>query len=149
MNTNKFQCELCGNSYEDEMKVQKSTDLLQCYDCLFHMNFNDKQIINGSMGINLTEYINIATKYHNQYNDIPCAKLSDAGGCYICMKLLDIPFELNSQVNLQVNSEQKTKIVQEKHEKDTQKNIQEEYIPHNITIDNSYIYNIENLLVKI
>ena len=145
MNNNKFQCELCGNSYPDEMKVQKSTDLLQCYDCLFHMNFNDKQIINGSMGINLTEYINIATKYHNEYNEIPCAKLSDAGGCYICMKLLDIPFELNSQVN----ADQKTEFVKETHETDTLKSTQDEYIPHNITIDNSYIYNIENLLVKI
>jgi len=146
MNTNKFEsnkfvCELCGNSYPDEMKVQKSTDLLQCYDCLFHMNFNDKEIINGSMGVNLKEYINIATKYHNEYNEIPCAKLSDAGGCYICMKLLDIPFDTNLEI--------KKEITLEKHEIDNSKNIQAEYIPHNITIDNSHIYNIENLLVKI
>ena len=25
--------------------------------------------------------------------DLPCFRLSDNGGCYVCMSLLDIPFE--------------------------------------------------------
>ena len=133
MNNNNFQCELCGNSYHEEMKVQKSTDLLQCYDCLFHMNFNDKDIINGSMGLKLNEYINIATKYHDKYNDIPCAKLSDSGGCYICMTLLDIPYDNNLEI--------KNTPVEEKQIDNSNKHTIQEYLTHDITIDNTYFYN--------
>ena len=88
-------CELCSNKYPLEMMIDKKyCDFSQCYDCLFSMNFNDKNILNGSMGINIKDYIEISTKHHALINEIPCSRLSDNGGCYICMKLLDIPFEL-------------------------------------------------------
>ena len=133
-----FECELCGKSYPQEMKVEKSTDLIQCYDCLFSMNFNTKDIIRGSMGLNLKQYLELATKYHDQYNDIPCNRMNDAGGCYICMNLLDIPFETFEE----------TIII----DKPSPTNLQvEEYNPHNIIINHDMIYNVDvdNLLIKI
>jgi hypothetical protein len=147
--TNKFQrntfgCELCGNSYPQEMKVEKSTDLIQCYDCLFSMNFNTKDIINGSMGLTLKQYLELATKYHDQYNEIPCNRMNDAGGCYICMNLLDIPFETFEETIVT----EKANIVQTNKESSNKLQI-EEYTPHIITIDHEAIYNVENLLIKI
>jgi hypothetical protein len=87
-------CELCNLKYENKMIIDKKySDFVQCYDCLFSMNFNDLPILNGSMGINLQQYIDISKKYHGTINEIPCNRLTDAGGCYVCMTLLDIPFE--------------------------------------------------------
>ena len=91
---NQIVCELCGLKYVSEMIVDKKfSDFIQCYDCLFFMNFNDKDILNGSMGYNLTKYLEISKKYHMQNQEIPCHRLNDNGGCYVCMSLLDIPFD--------------------------------------------------------
>jgi len=87
-------CELCGMKYENEMIVDKQyCDFTQCYDCLFSMNFNDQIILKGSMGYNLQQYIDISKKYHTQIQEIPCNRLSDSGGCYVCMSILDISFD--------------------------------------------------------
>jgi hypothetical protein len=88
----------------------KLCDFIQCYDCLFSMNYNDKKILNGSMGIHVKDYIDKSIKYHALINELPCSRLNDNGGCYICMKLLDIPFDdefvntyLNQNLNLNLN----------------------------------------------
>jgi hypothetical protein len=95
MNSNdQIQCELCGLKYPLEMILEKSnSDLIQCYDCLFSMNFGNGSILNGSMGYNLTKYLEVSKKYHSFNQEIPCSRLNDNGGCYVCMSLLDIPFE--------------------------------------------------------
>jgi hypothetical protein len=93
-------CELCSNKYPQEMILDKKyCDFNQCYDCLFSMNFNDKNILNGSMGLTLKEYIELSQKHHANINEIPCQRLSDTGGCYICMELLDIPFDIPNDTN--------------------------------------------------
>jgi hypothetical protein len=105
-----YQCELCGLKYESEMIIDKQhCDFIQCYDCLFSMNFNDKTILNGSMGYNLHQYIEISSKYHALIQEVPCTKLKDNGGCYVCMKLLDIPIEnypnnKNDKINDKINN---------------------------------------------
>jgi hypothetical protein len=107
MNSNEqIQCELCELKYPSEMILDKSnSDFIQCYDCLFSMNFGNSAILNGSMGYNLTKYLEVSKKYHSIVQEIPCSKLNDNGGCYVCMSLLDIPFE-----NPNVEEEQKIKI---------------------------------------
>jgi len=93
-NNEQIQCELCGLKYPLEMILDKSnSDFIQCYDCLFSMNFGNNDILNGSMGYNLTKYLEISKKYHALVQEIPCSKLNDNGGCYVCMSILDIPFE--------------------------------------------------------
>ena len=93
-NCEQIQCELCGLKYPVEMILDKSnSDFIQCYDCLFSMNFGNNDILNGSMGYNLTKYLEISKKYHALVQEIQCGKLNDNGGCYVCMSLLDIPFE--------------------------------------------------------
>jgi hypothetical protein len=88
-------CELCTNKYPEEMIIdRKYCDFNQCYDCLFSMNFNNKDIITGSMGIKLKDYIELSLKHHAIINEIPCSRLNDNGGCYVCMKMLDIPFDI-------------------------------------------------------
>ena len=91
-NSEQTQCELCGLKYPSEMIL--NSDFIQCYDCLFSMNFGNNDILNGSMGYNLTKYLEISKKYHALVQEIPCAKLNDNGGCYVCMSLLDIPFDI-------------------------------------------------------
>jgi hypothetical protein len=59
------------------------------------MNFNDQTILKGSMGYNLQQYIDISKKYHTLIQEIPCNRLSDSGGCYVCMSILDIPLQLS------------------------------------------------------
>ena len=87
-------CELCGLKYTSDMIVDKKySDFTQCYDCLFFMNFNNNDILKGSMGYNLTQYLEVSTKYHMKKQEIPCHRLNDTGGCYVCMSLLDIPFD--------------------------------------------------------
>jgi len=101
------QCELCSNKYPSDMIINKNfCDFIQCYDCLFSMNYNDKQILNGNMGIKLSEYIETSIKYHTLINEIPCNRLGDTGGCYVCMKLLDIPFDIpNDNINNNMTNE--------------------------------------------
>ncbi len=106
-------CELCSNKYQPEMIIDKKyCDFNQCYDCLFSMNFNDKNILNGSMGIKLKEYIKLSQKYHANINEIPCQRLSDSGGCYICMELLDIPFDIPSDTNNNITNSTKQETIQ-------------------------------------
>lgn len=109
-------CEICKIHVNEEM-IKKDDNLTQCYDCLFSMNFNDKYILNGSEGYNLTKYIEISSKYHAKLYDLPCYRLSDNGGCYVCMKLLDIPFEIPKEIpndtlcdTLTLNKKSKSKI---------------------------------------
>ena len=101
-NTEHIQCELCGLKYPSEMIIDKSnSDFIQCYDCLFSMNFGNNDILNGSMGYNLTKYLEVSKKYHALIQEIPCGKLNDNGGCYVCMSLLDIPFDIPNIHNTQ------------------------------------------------
>ena len=136
-------CDLCCNKYPDEMIIDKKyCDFNQCYDCLFSMNFNDKQIINGSMGIKLSEYLIISSKYHALINELPCNRLSDSGGCYVCMKLLDIPFD-----NLEDKQEQKEQKEQNKTESlyvntDLTYKSHEIKINDNIFIDNNLVLSL-------
>ena len=146
MNQNKFQsnfqCEICQISYPNEMRVEKSTDFTQCYDCLFSMNFNDKNILGGSMGLDLKQYLDVATKYHDSHNEIPCNRMSDVGGCYICMTLLNIPFEIEEQ-----KQEEKPEITSKK---TIESNVvSDEYISHSLVIENDMNYDVTNLLIKI
>lgn len=96
MQTDRILCELCQLKYPDEMIVNdKELGLTQCYDCLFSMNSNDEEILNGKYGYDLNKYIEVSKKYHVELYDLPCFRLTDNGGCYVCMSLLDIPFETN------------------------------------------------------
>jgi len=96
-------CDVCGIKFSEEMIVSKKfSDFNQCYDCLYFMNFNDNNILNGSMGYDLKKYIEISSKYHST---IPCNNLKNNSGCYVCMYVLDIPFELpkNEKIELPKN----------------------------------------------
>ncbi len=136
-------CELCCNKYEDEMIINKKyCDFNQCYDCLFSMNFNNKDIINGSMGIKLSDYIKISLKYHMEINEIPCSRLTDRGGCYICMKILDIPLDIATDSLLETTSIEKEK---------ENKNI-ERITTHNISVNNIDELNIiknDNIIIDL
>jgi hypothetical protein len=99
-------CDLCNIKINKEM-IKKTDDLTQCYDCIFSMNFNDKNILNGSEGYDLKKYIEISLKYHLELYDLPCHRFQDNKGCYVCMKLFDIPFELPIDVNNNDNDNDK------------------------------------------
>ena len=136
------QCELCGLKYENEMIVNnKYCDFTQCYDCLFSMNFNDQAILKGSMGYNLQQYIDISKKYHTQIQEIPCNRLSDSGGCYVCMSILDIPFD-NPNNNTNNNTNNISNNIQSNETKKDNQSLNpinpinpiETFITHNINI---------------
>ncbi len=135
-------CELCGLKYENEMIVDKQyCDFTQCYDCLFSMNFNDKQILKGSMGYNLQQYIDISKKYHALIQEIPCNRLSDSGGCYVCMTMLDIPIDnlTNNTIPKQISQSDKFN-----NKTETKSTPIETFITHNINIFDN-IENINNI----
>lgn len=144
-------CELCGLKYENEMIVDKQhCDFTQCYDCLFSMNFNDQSILKGSMGYNLQQYIDISKKYHTLIQEIPCNRLSDSGGCYVCMFILDIPLQLSENCKA-INNEklipfdnpnlnQNQNIISTESKKDNTSTAQlEPFITHDINIYDNII----------
>ena len=144
-----IQCELCTNKYPEEMIIDKKyCDFNQCYDCLFSMNFNNKDIISGTMGIKLKDYIEISLKHHAVINEIPCSRLNDNGGCYACMKMLDIPFDM------QENTIQKEEIPVKKEKeipiKDSNKNT-EDFKSHNISVNDEILNMImtDNFILEI
>ena len=137
-------CEICTNKYPAEMMIDKIySDFNQCYDCLFSMNFNEKSIINGSMGIKLKDYIDISIKHHAIINEIPCNRLSDIGGCYICMKLLDIPFDDHSNTQHNISNDTQNDKYNDTYIQNDKKinNIETTYQSHIITIDNNNTFN--------
>ena len=126
------QCELCGSKYQSEMMIDKKySDFNQCYDCLFSMNFNDDAILNGSMGYNLQQYIDVSKKYHMTINDIPCNRFNDGGGCYVCMTLLDIPIEKNTDTK---NSDTE---IDTKKDRNSNNKKADDNIPLNIELSNN------------
>jgi len=132
-------CELCTNKYPQEMIIDKKfCDFNQCYDCLFSMNFNDKNIINGSMGINLKDYIELSIKNHANINEIPCSRLSDAGGCYICMKLLDIPFDIPNIA--EINKKDEPEEIKKEDNTNNHTNTNTDFQSHILTINNNDIF---------
>ena len=132
-----LQCELCTNKYPEEMIIDKKyCDFNQCYDCLFSMNFNNKDIITGSMGIKLKDYIETSLKHHAIINEIPCTRLNDNGGCYVCMKMLDIPFDIIQENNVQEG--QPIKKEKETLTKDINKNT-EDFKSHNISVNDEIL----------
>jgi hypothetical protein len=89
-NKNTFICDFCYKSYNIVTKV--NSDVPQCYECLLFLNYGNVDVLNGKYGVSLKEYINhIVNGLVN--HDIPCSRLNDSGGCYICMFLLDIPID--------------------------------------------------------
>jgi len=136
-------CELCSQKYPDEMIIDKKyCDFNQCYDCLFSMNFNDKKIINGSMGIKLSEYLDKSSKYHALINELPCNRLSDSGGCYVCMKLLDIPFDTLENKNEQTYSINKKNDSSSFVNNDSSYKVHEIIINDNIFLDNNLVLSL-------
>ena len=136
-------CDLCSQKYPDEMIIDKKyCDFNQCYDCLFSMNFNDIKIINGSMGIKLSEYLNISSKYHALINELPCNRLSDSGGCYVCMKLLDIPFDTPTDKKEQPTQKEQNKTKQLYINTDSTYKSHDIKIDDNIFIDNNLILSL-------
>jgi hypothetical protein len=130
-----LQCELCTNKYPEEMIIDKKyCDFNQCFDCLFSMNFNNKDIISGTMGIKLKDYIETSLKHHAIINEIPCSRLNDNGGCYVCMKMLDIPFDM------QENNVQEEQPI--KKEKETPKDIiknKDDFKSHDISVNDEIL----------
>ena len=130
-----LQCELCTNKYPEEMIIDKKyCDFNQCFDCLFSMNFNNKDIISGTMGIKLKDYIETSLKHHAIINEIPCSRLNDNGGCYVCMKMLDIPFDMQEN-----NVQEKQPI---KKEKETPKDIiknKDDFKSHDISVNDEIL----------
>ena len=102
-NKNTFTCDYCYKTYNIVAKV--NSDIPQCYECLLFLNYGNMDVLNGKHGVSLKEYINnIVNGLIN--HDIPCSRLNDSGGCYICMFLLDIPIDnydpsvdLNKSIN--------------------------------------------------
>jgi hypothetical protein len=132
-----LQCELCTNKYPEEMIIDKKyCDFNQCYDCLFSMNFNNEDINTGSMGIKLKDYIDISVKHHAIINEIPCSRLNDNGGCYVCMKMLDIPFDIIQENNVQ--EEQPHKKEKETLTKDIIIN-KDDFKSHNISVNDEIL----------
>lgn len=96
-------CEICGLKFPDEMIIPKKfSDFSQCYDCLYFMNFNDTKILNGSMGYDLKKYIEISSKYHL---NIPCNNFKNNSGCYVCMTVLNIPFDFPKNEEIKIIKE--------------------------------------------
>ena len=142
-------CDLCSNKYPDEMIIDKKyCDFNQCYDCLFSMNYNNKDIINGSMGINLKDYLEISIKSHPLINEIPCSRLTDTGGCYVCMKLLDIPFDLHMSDNKN-NNHLNDKNENENESKPTKINTSDDYKSHLIDINNQFMFSNDDFILSI
>ena len=148
-------CELCSNKYPLEMMIDKKyCDFNQCYDCLFCMNSNDKDILNGSMGIKLKDYIEISLKHHALIHEIPCNRLGDTGGCYVCMKLLDIPFEIPFEMPFEVSTDKVDNIqedtrINKKSITEEKKTQVDEYKSHNIIINNDNLFHSEDFIITI
>lgn len=116
-------CELCGMKCPKELILNNNElGLTQCYDCLFSMNFNDEKILNGQYNYNLDKYIEVSSKYHAELYDLPCFRLTDNGGCYICMKLLDIPID-RKIISNQNNSDNKIIEIKQNENKNIEENI--------------------------
>ena len=151
-------CELCSNKFPNEMMINKNYCAFnQCYDCLFSMSFNDKNILNGSMGIKLKDYIELSKKYHTEFNEIPCKRLNDSGGCYVCMKLLDIPFDIpddnndlsndnlsNDNINSNIINTNKTEIEYDKIIKNTN-----DYQTHILMINDNDLFDKDKFILTL
>lgn len=127
-----IQCEICGLKFPEEMIIPKTySDFSQCYDCLYFMNFNDKKILEGSMGYDLKKYIEVSSKYHS---NIPCNNFKNNTGCYVCMSVLDIKFDISNK-NDKINSDKIINSIPIKKQEKKQENI-------NISNDNINQINI-------
>ena len=94
------QCDICGTKCKEEMIViENESDVTRCYDCLFSMNYDDAKTLNGAYGYDLDKYIEISSKHHSTVYDVPCFRLHDQTGCYVCMTLFDIPFKRPEKMN--------------------------------------------------
>ena len=144
-------CDLCSHKYPNEMILGKQyCDFNQCYDCLFSMNYNNKDIINGSMGINLKDYLEKSIKCHALINEIPCPRLTDVGGCYVCMKLLDIPFDIPISDNKNINTNTNTNTNVNENKSELNKiNMSDNYKPHLIDINNQFMFTDNNFILSI
>lgn len=142
-------CDLCSHKYPNEMILGKQyCDFNQCYDCLFSMNYNNKDIINGSMGINLKDYLEKSIKCHALINEIPCPRLTDVGGCYVCMKLLDIPFDLHMSDNKN-NNHLNDKNKSENESKPNKINTSDNYKSHLIDINNQFMFSDDDFILSL
>ncbi len=142
-------CELCQMKFNKDMIVDNDeTDIVQCYDCLFSMNYNNEKILNGAFGYNLDKYIEISSKYHAELYDMPCFRLTDNGGCYVCMKLLDIPFE---KPKTQINDKLKDNTNKDNTNKyNTNKDkINNENVEDNVNIININYVNKDDIVINL
>ena len=141
MQTEKIICELCQLKFPNEMIVNdKELGVIQCYDCLFGMNSNDEDILNGKYGYDLNKYIEVSKKYHIELYDLPCFRLNDNGGCYVCMTLLDIPFERNIKPKKDTIPKKKDIIIKENKTDDEEDNIK--ILDNNFNISDNIILNL-------
>lgn len=144
-------CELCQMKFNKDMIVDNDeTDIVQCYDCLFSMNYNNEKILNGASGYNLDKYIEISSKYHAELYDMPCFRLTDNGGCYVCMKLLDIPFEKpKTQIDDKVNDKLKDNTNKDYTNKDKINNENVEDNEDNVNIININYVNKDDIVINL
>lgn len=81
-------CESCGKYFGEQILVANG-DMRICMHCFFLMNFGNENVINGQVGPNVVEYILLC---HDQHK-YPCARLSDLGGCYLCLHKSGVPID--------------------------------------------------------
>jgi hypothetical protein len=135
---------------KDMIVDNDETDIVQCYDCLFSMNYNNEKILNGASGYNLDKYIEISSKYHAELYDMPCFRLTDNGGCYVCMKLLDIPFEKpKTQIDDKVNDKLKDNTNKDYTNKDKINNENVEDNEDNVNIININYVNKDDIVINL
>lgn len=87
--TNMKQCIFCDNMNENDMIVNDA-DIMQCWHCLFSMNYqiNQRQHVDGQYGMTIADYI---LKYKDSHDIAKCNKISDLCGCFLCEYINGIP----------------------------------------------------------
>ena len=112
LNNQTFVCDYCYKKYNVVAKVTKTDtpQIPQCYECLFFFNYGNMNVLNGSCGLSLIEFVALIAS-GQIIHDIPCERLSDAGGCYICMYLLDIPIEGLTDKKEEIKKEESKELI--------------------------------------
>ena len=84
------QCQICCKYYPKDM-VTKVDNELQCYHCIFWMNYSPetRAFVDGVFGLTISDYI---LKCYTSHDTESCTRnIPDYGGCFLCDFINKVP----------------------------------------------------------
>jgi len=93
------QCAFCNKFFKQDMVVpilndnkknKNTVDEIQCWHCLFWMNYpvSSRKNVDGILGMTIVDYI---LKCKDVHEMATCTRNSDSGGCFLCEYNLGFP----------------------------------------------------------